>query len=60
MQDSRLITRVVIRNYKSMAACDLHLGPLSIFVGPNGSGKSNFFDVLRFVMEVIWQPFSRI
>ena len=53
MHDSRLITRVVIRNYKSIAACDLRLGPLSIFVGPNGSGKSNFLDALRFVSEAL-------
>jgi predicted ATPase len=53
MQDSRLITRVIIRNYKSIAACDLHLGPLSILVGPNGSGKSNFLDALRFVSEAL-------
>ena len=53
MQDSRLITRVIIRNYKSIAACDLRLGPLSIFVGPNGSGKSNFLDALRFVSEAL-------
>ena len=51
MIDTRLITRVALRNYKSIAACDLHLGPLSIFVGPNGSGKSNFLDALRFVSE---------
>jgi predicted ATPase len=53
MQDSRLLTRVVIRNYKSIAACDLRLGPLSIFVGLNGSGKSNFLDALRFVSEAL-------
>jgi predicted ATPase len=53
MQDSRLITRVIVRNYKSIAACDLHLGPLSILVGPNGSGKSNFLDALRFVSEAL-------
>ncbi|WP_371830522.1 AAA family ATPase [Candidatus Entotheonella palauensis] len=51
--DVRLLTRVVLRNYRSIAACDLHLGPLSIFVGPNGSGKSNFLDALRFVSEAL-------
>ncbi len=53
MNDSRLLTRVALRNYRSIAACDLHLGPLSIFVGPNGSGKSNFLDALRFVSEAL-------
>ena len=48
---SCLVTRVVIRNYKSIAACDVQLGPLSFLVGPNGSGKSNFLDAIAFVAE---------
>lgn len=51
--DNFLLTRVALCNYRSIAACDLNLGPLSIFVGPNGSGKSNFFDALRFVSEAL-------
>ena len=35
--------RVKLRNYKSIARCDVELGPLGILVGPNGSGKSNFW-----------------
>jgi predicted ATPase len=49
--DSRLITRLVVRNYKSIAACDVQLGALSFLVGPNGSGKSNFLDAFRFVAD---------
>ena len=45
------ITRAQIRNYKSIAACNVALGPLSLLVGPNGSGKSNFLDALRFVAD---------
>ena len=45
------ITRVTLRNYKSIAACDVKLAPLAVLVGPNGSGKSNFLDALRFVAE---------
>jgi len=41
-----MITRVRLKNYRSIAACDVELGPLTILVGPNGSGKSNFFRVL--------------
>ena len=53
MSDTRLITRVVIRNYKSIGACNVRLGPLSILVGPNGSGKSNFVDALRFITDAL-------
>jgi len=47
------ITRVVLKNYKSIAACDVSLGPLTFLVGPNGSGKSNFIDALRFVSDAL-------
>jgi len=51
MGDSTFLTRVLLENYKSIARCDVSLGPLTFLVGPNGSGKSNFLDALRFVTE---------
>jgi predicted ATPase len=48
-----LITRVTIKNYKSIDACSVDLGPLSFLVGPNGSGKSNFLDVLQFFRDAL-------
>ncbi|MBI1930037.1 AAA family ATPase [Candidatus Poribacteria bacterium] len=53
MKDSTFITRVVLKNYKSIAACNVRLGPLMFLVGPNGAGKSNFLDALRFVAEAL-------
>ena len=51
--DPRLVTRIALRNYKSIAACDVRPAPLSFLVGPNGCGKSNFLDALRFVAEAL-------
>ena len=51
--DHRLLRRVVLRNYKSIAACDVSLAQLSFLVGPNGSGKSNFLDALRFIADAL-------
>ena len=45
------ISRVKIRNYKSIGSCDVKLGRLTLLVGRNGSGKSNFLDALRFIVE---------
>ncbi|MFS8497183.1 MAG: AAA family ATPase [Micromonosporaceae bacterium] len=45
------ITQVRLRHYRSIAACDVKLGPLTMLVGPNGSGKSNFLDALRFTAQ---------
>lgn len=46
-----IVTRVKLCAYKSHAACDVSLRPLSFLVGPNGSGKSNFMDALAFVSD---------
>ena len=53
MPDHPFITRLVLRNYKSIAACDVSLQGLTFLVGPNGSGKSNFLDALRFVADAL-------
>ena len=53
MKDSTFIRRVILRNYKSIAACDVELRPLMFLVGPNGAGKSNFLDSLRFVADAL-------
>lgn len=45
------LTRVVLKNYKSIAATSVDLRPLTFLVGPNGSGKSNFLDALRFTSD---------
>ncbi len=47
------LTRVQLRNYRSIAACDVELGPLTFLVGPNGSGKSNFLDALRLITDAL-------
>ncbi len=53
MPDRRLLTRIALRNYKSIGACDVSPAQLSFLVGPNGSGKSNFLDALRFVADAL-------
>ncbi len=51
--DGRLLTRIALRNYKSIGACDVRPAQLSFLIGPNGSGKSNFLDALRFVADAL-------
>jgi predicted ATPase len=45
------LRRVSIRNYKSIGACCVELGALTILIGRNGSGKSNFLDGLSLVAD---------
>lgn len=51
MNAEPFVTRVILKNYKSIASCDVRLGRLIFLVGPNGSGKSNFMDALRLVAD---------
>jgi hypothetical protein len=45
--------RVAIKDYKSIATCDVQLQPLTFLIGPNGGGKSNFLDALRFCADAL-------
>lgn len=47
------VTRVRIKDFKSVAKADVSLGPLTFLVGANGSGKSNFLDALRLVSDCL-------
>jgi predicted ATPase len=47
------ITKISIRNFKSIGQASVDLNPLTAFVGPNGSGKSNFLDAIAFVQECL-------
>lgn len=53
MSSSVFLTRVLLRNYKSIGHCDVRLGPLTYLVGANGSGKSNFLDALHLVRDAL-------
>ncbi|GJH21078.1 AAA family ATPase [Caballeronia novacaledonica] len=53
MSSTPFLRRVVLRNYKSIAACDVSLSALTYLVGANGSGKSNFLDALHLVRDAL-------
>ena len=48
-----MISRICIKNYRSLGDINLTLGNLTVLVGPNGSGKSNLIDAIRFVSEAL-------
>lgn len=53
MRNPRFLTHVAVRNYRSIASCDVVLKQLTLLVGPNNAGKSTFLDVLRFLADAL-------
>lgn len=53
MTQPAFLTRVILRNYKSIGYCDVKLGTLNYLVGVNGSGKSNFLDALHLIRDAL-------
>lgn len=51
--DASQVTRLVLHGYKSIAQCDVPLGPVNILIGANGAGKSNFIGFFRFLSEIL-------
>ncbi len=47
------LRKLAIKNYKSIATCQVKLRPLTVVVGRNGSGKSNFVDAVHFVPDAL-------
>jgi predicted ATPase len=47
------VRSVRVTNYRSIAACDVEFGALTVLLGFNAAGKSNFLDVLRFVADAL-------
>lgn len=48
-----MITRLKVKNYKSLRNFEMELGPINVLVGPNMAGKSNVIDVFRFIFDLL-------
>lgn len=48
-----MITRVQVKNYRSIEDADVQMEPMTVLVGRNGSGKSSFVDAIKFVRDAL-------
>jgi len=53
VNDSKQLSRLVIKGYKSIAECDIQLGRLNVLIGANGAGKSNFIGLFRLINRIL-------
>jgi predicted ATPase len=47
-----MITRLQVRNYRSLRSVDCTLGPFQVLAGANATGKSNFLDALSLIGDI--------
>jgi predicted ATPase len=57
--DSNQLSRLVLKGYKSIAACDIELGSLNVLIGANGAGKSNFIGFFRLIDQMLNQQLQK-
>lgn len=48
-----LLSRLVLRGYKSIAECDLVMKKLNVLIGANGAGKSNLIGFFRLINKIL-------
>ena len=48
------VTRIEIRNFRSIKHLVVNLGETTVFVGPNNAGKTAILDALRFALTRRW------
>ena len=42
------LTRLIIKNFKSIKSCDISLSELNVLIGENGTGKTNLLDAISY------------
>jgi len=48
-----MLTKLKVKNYKSLADFKVDLHHFNVLIGPNNSGKSNILDCLAFVSDIV-------
>jgi predicted ATPase len=49
----RLLSKLITKNYKSLADFEMDFGKFNVLIGPNNTGKSNILDCLSFLSETM-------
>jgi len=47
------LTRLQVKNFRSLADVSVELRPINVFFGPNGSGKSTLLEATRLLKDCI-------
>ena len=47
------LTRLQVKNFRSLADVSIDIRPINVLFGPNGSGKSTLLEAIRFVRDCV-------
>ena len=47
------LTRLQVKNFRSLADISTDIHPINVFFGPNGSGKSTLLEAIRLVSDCV-------
>jgi predicted ATPase len=53
VSDSNQLSKLLLKGYKSIDACEIGLGRLNVLIGANGAGKSNFISFFRLIRKIL-------
>lgn len=53
LTNSKQLSKIVLKGYKSIQDCDLNLGSLNVLIGCNGAGKSNFISFFKMIQQIL-------
>ena len=50
---ANLLTRLQVKNFRSLADVSVDVHPINVLFGPNGSGKSTLLEAIRLVKDCV-------
>lgn len=55
-----MISRIQVKNYRSLKYIDISLKEFNVFIGPNASGKSTLLEAINFVGTIVSKDFETV
>lgn len=55
-----MLSRITIKNFKSIKNSRIDLSDFNVFIGKNNVGKTNFLDCLKFIHEFSLSPYETV
>ena len=51
--NNEMLSRIIIKGFKSIKQCDIKFGKTNVLIGCNGAGKSNFISAFSLLQDIL-------